>query len=71
MPSVVGSVNINSNSGVINFGDTLNISPKEVSKTVSGQGGSNTGNVVYTLNGANVNNTSDPDVVDAPVAANA
>ncbi|MCL6606347.1 MAG: spore germination protein [Paenibacillus sp.] len=71
MPSLVGSVNFNSNSGVINFGDTLNISPKSASKSVSGQGGGNTGNVIITLNGANVNNTIDPDVIDEPIAGNA
>lgn len=66
MPSLVNSVNINTNSGVINFGDSLNISPQNSSKTVSGQGGSNTGNVVFTLNGANINNATDPDVIDQP-----
>lgn len=71
MPSLVNSVNINNNSGTINFGDALNISPKSASKTVSGQGGSNTGNVVITLNGANLNNTIDPDVIDEPIAGNA
>ncbi|UVI33293.1 spore germination protein [Paenibacillus spongiae] len=71
MPSLVGSVNINSNDGVVNFGDTLNISPKTANKAISGQGGGNTGNVVITLNGANINNTSDPDVIDEPILGNA
>lgn len=66
MPSLVGSVNVNDNSGVMNFGDTLNISPNSSSKTYSGQGGSNTGNVVITWNGLNANNVNDPDVVDSP-----
>lgn len=71
MPSIVGGVNINSNEGIINFGDTLNISPKTTSKSIAGQGGSNVGNVVNTLNGASVNNTVDPDVVDSSTASNA
>lgn len=71
MPSIVGGVNINSNEGIINFGDTLNISPKSTSKSIAGQGGANVGNVVNTLNGASVNNTIDPDVIDSSTASNA
>lgn len=65
LPSVVGNVNINSNTGTVNFGDTLVISPDNIAKTVSGQGGGNIGNVVNTVNGTNLNNTADPDAVDA------
>ncbi|MFH5185100.1 spore germination protein [Paenibacillus sp. TAB 01] len=68
MPSIVLSVNINSNSGTVNFGDTLSISPTSSTKSVSGQGGSNTGNLVNTLNGANVNNVLDPSLIDQPTA---
>lgn len=71
MPSIIGGININSNSGTVNFGDTLNISPISTSKTVSGQGGGNTGNVVNTLNGANLSNAVDPDVIDQPQTGNA
>lgn len=70
VPSVVGAVNINSNSGTVNFGDTLNISPKTASKTFSGSGGGNTGNVVNTINGANATNTLDPSIVDQPLVGN-
>lgn len=70
MPSVIGAVNINSNSGTVNFGDTLNISPKTAAKTFSGSGGGNTGNVVNTLNGVNAMNTLDPNVVDQPMFGN-
>lgn len=69
MPSIVQSVNINSNSGTVNFGDTLSISPISNSKSVSGQGGGNTGNLVNTLNGANINNVLDPSLVDQPAAS--
>lgn len=68
MPSIVLSVNINSNSGTVNFGDTLSISPTSNTKSVSGQGGSNTGNLVNTLNGANINNVVDPSLIDQPTA---
>lgn len=60
----------NENSGVINFGETLNISPKSISKSVSGSGGSNSGDFTMTINGVNVNNTLDPDVVDQNIAGN-
>lgn len=71
MPSIIGAVNINSNEGTVNFGDTLNISQKNSSKSVIGQGGNNTGNVVNTLNGVNLNNTSDQDVIDQPITGTA
>ncbi|WJQ79622.1 spore germination protein [Brevibacillus brevis] len=70
MPSVIGAVNINNNSGTVNFGDTLNISPKTAAKTFSGSGGGNTGNVVNTLNGVNATNTLDSNLVDQPLFGN-
>ncbi|WNC12795.1 spore germination protein [Brevibacillus brevis] len=70
MPSIVGAVNINTNSGTVNFGDTLNISPKSATKTFSGSGGSNTGNLVNTVNGPSATNTLDPSVVDQPLVGN-
>ena len=70
MPSIIGGININSNSGTVNFGDTLNISPISSTKSVTGQGGGNTGNVVNTLNGANLSNAVDPDVIDQPQTGN-
>ncbi|MCR8635368.1 MULTISPECIES: spore germination protein [Paenibacillus] len=69
MPSIVQSVNINSNSGTVNFGDTLSISPTSSNKTVSGQGGGNTGNLVNTLNGVSVNNVFERSLVDQPTAS--
>ncbi|WP_280771971.1 spore germination protein [Salipaludibacillus daqingensis] len=69
MPSIVyGPFKINSNDGVLNFGDTLNISPKGTSKSVSGSGGSNTGDFIITNNGINLNNTLDPDLTDQNIA---
>ncbi|WP_416148226.1 spore germination protein [Salipaludibacillus sp. HK11] len=69
MPSIVyGPFKINSNNGVLNFGDTLNISPKSTTKAVSGSGGGNTGDFIITNNGINLNNTLDPDVSDQNIA---
>lgn len=72
MPSLIlGSVNINSNEGSVNFGDSLNVSPKSTSKSFSGSGGGNTGNCVLVNNGASATNTLDANVTDQPMAANA
>ncbi|MFC0557691.1 spore germination protein [Halalkalibacter alkalisediminis] len=71
MPSIVtGPLKINSNEGVMNFGDSLNISPKSSSKSVSGSGGGISGDFVVTNNGFNINNVSDPDVLDQNQTAN-
>lgn len=71
MPSIVGGpFKINSNEGVVNFGDALNISPKSASKNVSGSGAGITGDFVITNNGININNIIDPDVADQNQAAN-
>jgi len=64
MPSIVQSVNVNTNSGTVNIGDTLSISHTSNTKEITGQGGSNTGNMVNTLNGANFNNVLNGNVVD-------
>lgn len=69
MPSVIGGpINITRADGVVNFGDSFYVSPKSVSKTYSGAGGSNTGNVVFETNGVSATNTFDPDAVDQPSA---
>jgi spore germination protein PF len=70
LPSVVGAVNVNTNSGTLNFGDVLNISPKSSTKTFQGQGGGSTGNIVNEMNGVNTTNTIDANGVDQPIAGN-
>jgi spore germination protein PF len=65
MPSIVGPITINSVSGgVINFGDSLNISPTSSSKTNAGSGAFNTGEWICTNNGISATNTIDPDLND-------
>lgn len=65
MPSIVGPININSISGgVINFGDSFNISPTSSSKTNAGSGAFNTGDFIMTNNGISATNTIDPDFND-------
>jgi spore germination protein PF len=64
MPSIVGPITINSADGVINFGDSLNISPTSSSKTFAGSGSFNTGDFIMTNNGISATNTIDPDLSD-------
>lgn len=71
MPSIIGSVKIaNVTGGVVNFGDTLNISPKSNSKTSNGSGSVITGIFNVANNGFNATNAIDPDVVDQPAVQN-
>ncbi|WP_174730710.1 spore germination protein [Mesobacillus harenae] len=72
MPSIVGPVQIvNVGGGIVQFGDSLYISPKSNSKSTSGQGASNTGGFIITNNGINASNMVDPDLVDQPTQGNA
>ncbi|MBG9943388.1 spore germination protein [Brevibacillus formosus] len=57
MPTFVGTVTITNNVGNINFGDTANNSPKSVTKSFSGSGGNNSGNVVKVINENSQTNT--------------
>ena len=71
MPAIVGSIQIVTvGGGVVNFGDTLNISPKSVGKENTGSGSGNIGTFVVTNNGFNAVNAFDPDVVDQPQTSN-
>lgn len=71
MPSIIGSIQImNVGSGVVNFGDSLNIAPKSNSKINEGSGSSNTGGFIVTNNGLSATNALDPDVADQPAVAN-
>lgn len=65
MPSIVGPIWINSiGGGVVNFGDSLNVSPTSSSKTSSGSGSFNTGDFICTNNWVSATNSIDPDVSD-------
>ncbi|OCA89040.1 spore germination protein [Pseudobacillus wudalianchiensis] len=71
MPSIVtGPFKVNTNSGIMNFGDTLNIAPKSIFKQVNGAGGTNTGDFVTTNNGISISSAIDPDVADQTQAGN-
>lgn len=71
MPAIIGNLQIiNVGGGVVNFGDTFNISPKTNAKTYDGSGSSNTGAFIVTNNGLSSTNTIDKDLVDQPSVAN-
>ncbi|QJC51755.1 spore germination protein [Paenibacillus albicereus] len=66
MPAAVGFVNIVSigSSGVVQFGDTVQISPSSTSKTYAGSGSFLTGGLTNANNGLSATNTLDPDLQD-------
>ncbi|AKO91276.1 MULTISPECIES: spore germination protein [Priestia] len=73
MPALVGPVQIVSigGGGVVTFGDTFYVSPKDTSKVAYGSGSGNTGNLINTNTGGSATNTFDPDIADQTVAGNA
>ncbi|MGU3470440.1 spore germination protein [Paenibacillus sp. D51F] len=66
MPAAIGFVNIVSigSSGVVQFGDTVQISPSSSSKTYAGSGSFLTGGLTNANNGLSATNTLDPDLQD-------
>jgi spore germination protein PF len=71
MPAIIGPVQIlNVTGGIVQFGDTLYISPKTGSKTSAGAGGFNTGGIVLTFNGLSGTNVLDTKLVDQPIVGN-
>lgn len=67
MPSIVGAVRIVSvgSSAVVQFGDTLLISPSSSTKSYAGAGSFVTGDLPVTNNAVSGTLTNDPDVNDA------
>ncbi|WP_026694124.1 spore germination protein [Peribacillus kribbensis] len=73
MPSFgYGPVQITHNSagGIIQFGDSVVISPKEANKTTNGSGSGNTALMVVNNNLLNGNSVIDPNIVDQPMIGN-
>lgn len=66
MPAVVGFVNITSigSSGIVQFGDAVQVSPSSASKTYAGAGSFLTGSLANSNNALSATNTIDPDVQD-------
>jgi hypothetical protein len=57
-------------SGVVEFGDSLVVSPKIASKTPAGAGAFNTAVWVITNTALNSTTYIDPDVIDQPIVGN-
>jgi spore germination protein PF len=71
MPAIIGPVQIiNVGGGIVQFGDSIYISPKSNSKAATGQGAGNTGGFIVTNNGLNANNVVDTDLIDQPTLGN-
>lgn len=71
MPAIIGPVQIISvGGGVVQFGDTVYISPKSNTKTAAGSGAFNTGGFIVANNALSGTNVLDTSVVDQPIAAN-
>ena len=71
MPAIIGPIQIvNTGAGIVQFGDSLFISPKDNAKSTAGSGTGNSGAFVITNNAVNSSNNSDGSAVDQPVAGN-
>lgn len=71
MPAIIGPVQIiNVGGGIVQFGDTVYISPKSTTKTFAGSGGFNTGGLIVTNNGLSGTNVLDTNLIDQPIAGN-
>ncbi len=71
MPAFVGPVQIlNIGGGNVQFGDALNISPKNNSKSNLGSGAGNTGAFVIANNGISATNHIDNNLIDQPNVGN-
>ncbi|WP_066068434.1 spore germination protein [Neobacillus soli] len=71
MPAIIGPVQIvNVGGGIVQFGDTVYISPKSSTKTYAGSGGFNTGGLIVTNNGLSGTNVLDTNLIDQPIAGN-
>ena len=71
MPAIIGPVQIfNVAGGVVQFGDTVVISPKASTKTTSGSGSNSTGGFISIIDGLSANTTIDSNLIDQPIAGN-
>lgn len=71
MPAIIGPVQIfNVAGGVVHFGDTAVISPKDNTKASSGSGSNSTGGFVLAIGGISANTTIDSSLVDQPTIGN-
>jgi spore germination protein PF len=69
MPAFTGPVTINNVGGtaIVDFGDTVFISPKSATKSYHGSGSSNTGGQITTINGISSTSAIQNDLIDQPI----
>ena len=67
MPAIVGFVKVISvgSSSIVQFGDSVQLSPSSSSKTYAGSGSFLTGSLTNSNNAVSATNTNDPDVQDS------
>ncbi len=71
MPAFTGPITIaNISGGDVRFGDIAFQGDKSSSKSNNGSGAANTGGIVITLNGTNINNVLNASLTDLPIVAN-
>lgn len=70
MPAIIGPVQIINAGGVVQFGDTVYISPKSGTKTNAGSGAFNTGGFIVTNNVLSGTNVLDTKLIDQPIVGN-
>jgi spore germination protein PA len=64
MPTIVGTVNVNVVSGVLNIGDVYIIAPRGFFRTFAGSGSFNTGDTLNVSNAPSVINVYDSDIFE-------
>jgi len=64
MPSFVGNMKVIDVGGIVQIGDTLQLSPQSSGKTFGGAGSFNTGDLTGTFTAVSNTNTNDQDVND-------
>lgn len=67
MPAVVGFVKIINvgSSAIVQFGDSVQVTPSSTSKSYAGSGSFLTGSLANSNNAVSATNSNDPDVVDS------
>jgi len=70
MPAIVGTININSISGIFNIGDVHTISPKNLAKTYAGGGSFNSGDRLTINNSPSLINVYDSEEFEQVVLPN-
>jgi spore germination protein PF len=72
MPSFIGTVSINNVGGaaIVEFGDTVFISPKSSTISNHGSGSANTGALVVNINVISSSAQEQSDLIDQPISGN-